>query len=92
MNKKIYKYTLEVLDRQLIEMPVGARILSLQQQGSTVCIWAIVEEGQPIDKRVFYIFGTGHTLPDFINKSDFIGTVQTGPLVWHVFDEGCEKP
>ena len=88
MTKKIYKYQLEIQAHQRIEMPDGAEILSVQVQGSTICIWAIIEEGQPLGERIFRIFGTGHDLPRDIHGFAFVGTVQTGPLVWHVFHGG----
>lgn len=36
--KKIYKYRIEVTDDQNIEMPVGAKILTVQTQNGVPCI------------------------------------------------------
>ena len=41
--KKIYKYRIEVTDDQNIEMPVGAKILTVQTQNGVPCIWAMVD-------------------------------------------------
>jgi hypothetical protein len=85
---KIWKFPLQLTDRQEIEMPEGAVILSVQVQRSQVCLWALVEPGASKVKRQFRIHGTGHDVPD-VDKLDFIGTIQNngGDLVFHVFEE-----
>lgn len=40
--KTIWKYPLQVLDRQTLFMPPGAEILSLQTQFGNPCLWARV--------------------------------------------------
>lgn len=93
---KIYKYPLQIEDRQIIEMPRGARILSIQVQNGVPCIWAQVNPKSEKEKRVIYIVGTGHDLEDFIFDScGYRGTFQLhgGALVFHVFEisEAREK-
>lgn len=41
--KKIYKYAIEITDDQDIVMPVGAKILTVQNQNGVPCIWAMVD-------------------------------------------------
>jgi hypothetical protein len=81
----IWKFPLQVADRQTVMMPGGAAILTAQMQSGQLCLWAQVEATQTKTPRVIRIFGTGHGIPDADN--DYIGTVQMGPLVWHVFEE-----
>jgi hypothetical protein len=85
--KKIFKFQLEITDRQVIEMQKEARILSLQNQNDTLTLWALVDPEKPKVKRYFQVFGTGHLIQDEIG--DYLGTVQTKSnntdLVWHVF-------
>ena len=42
--KRIFKYELIVADHSKLCLPIGARILSVQVQRGTVCLWAIVDE------------------------------------------------
>lgn len=83
----IWKYDLEIDDRQIVEMPEGAELLSVQMQRDRLRLWALVD---PIAHKVAHniiVHGTGHPVGDV---GLFIGTVQThgGQLVWHVFDGG----
>ena len=41
--KKIYKYAIEITDDRDIVMPVGAKILTVQNQNGVPCIWAMVD-------------------------------------------------
>lgn len=82
--KKIWKFQLQVTDTQIVEMPVGAEILSLQVQHSVPCIWALVDDHVGREKVTFTAYGTGH---DVYHRSGYVGTYQlhTGTLVFHVF-------
>lgn len=87
----IWKYPLEIVDRQLVAMPIEATILSVDNQHGTVCLWAMVDPTTslpqlplPLTNRVIEIFGTGHPMPE--GQREFIGTVIMGALVWHVFE------
>jgi len=85
---KIYKYPFEVQGDVEISMPAGATILTVQVQGETPCIWAIVDPEQPIAVRRFRIFGTGHPLDIEPALSRYIGTFQLlgGRYVGHLFE------
>lgn len=84
--KQVFKYPLRITDTQSLELPVGAEILSVQVQFSTVQLWALVDTSQPKEKREIEIYGTGHPMHDAERK--FIGTVQLeeGRFVFHVFE------
>jgi hypothetical protein len=100
--KTIYKYPLRdpaeshhppvVADRGVecsIEMPKGARVLSVGEQEADLVLWAIVDPEAPKAKRDFRVFGTGWK----INVTElelggwsFVGTVQMKDgLVFHVW-------
>lgn len=85
---KIYKYPFEVQGDVEIAMPTGATILTVQVQGETPCIWAIVDPEQPIIVRHFRVFGTGHPLDIEPTLSRYIGTFQLvcGRFVGHLFE------
>lgn len=86
--KTIYKYPLKHSGRQTVEMPLGACILSVQPQRDIPTIWALVETENPLMSRSFYVTGTGHEVPEFIDAAAFLGTVQLlgGTFVEHVFE------
>jgi len=72
-------------------MPQGADILCVQYQGNALCLWAIVNADEPVERCEIAIVGTGHPMPpdnQVIPKAIYIGTVQQPqmPFVWHVFE------
>lgn len=84
----IYKYPIKVTDWQFVDMPKGAKILTVQMQHETPCIWAMVDpQVNPYVARKIHIYGTGHEIPDTLNL-DYIGTFQMhdGYLVLHAFE------
>lgn len=81
----IWKYPLKLVDRQTIEMPQGARILTAQYQEKVLCVWAEVDTIKHREKREILIQGTGPPLNSvFANR--YIGTVQDDLFVWHVYE------
>lgn len=88
---QIWKYPLALIDSpQLVEMPEGARILSVQEQQNRICVWALVDPEAKKVSRKFHIFGTGNQLDaSGVEWFQFLGTVvmSLGVFVWHVFEE-----
>lgn len=85
--KKIYKYPLIIEGEQLIDVPLGAQLLTAQVQHEVVCIWAIIDSNEEQrESRTIDIFGTGHPMSMATRK--YLGTVQLceGSLVFHVFE------
>lgn len=84
--KTIWKFELCSADWQTVEMPAGARILSLQTQRGALCLWAVVDPSMTPEVRRFATYYTGDPLPD--DPGDFVGTFQLdgGSLVFHVFE------
>jgi hypothetical protein len=92
MGKTIWKFKLEVTDSQQIEMPVGAKILTVQTQDGWPCIWALVDPLAKKELRHIQTIGTGHTIENGEGLNDkYLGTYQVirdwGVLVFHVFEE-----
>jgi len=85
--KKIYKYEIKI-GLYSIEIYQGAKILTVQTQYDTLCIWAIVDTKQPIVERKIQVIGTGFSLPPALGI--YIGTIQleNGAFIGHVFDLG----
>lgn len=86
----IYKYQLEIVDRQEKAMPVGAEILGVQNQRGTLTLWAWVNPKAKVEIVPFYVFGTGHPI-DQTGIEEYVGTVQIDDLVWHVFKGRAAK-
>lgn len=88
--KRIYKYELSANNRQSIELPEGAQILTAQgQNGCNVCLWALVDPEQPPEQRYFEIFATGEPVHvDMGVERRYVGTAQLegGRLIFHVFE------
>lgn len=78
---------MEVRVWNYITMPVNAEIISVQIQNETLCLWAICDDdkGVETETRVIKLIGTGHPMPDL--PREFIGTVQQGSSVWHIFED-----
>lgn len=88
----IYRYRLPITDRPRLQLPEGARVLSVgppRDDRDELDLWALIDARNdtllgrvPVD---FRIVGTGNPMPE--DAEDFIGTVVThrGSLVWHVF-------
>jgi hypothetical protein len=86
MSRTIWKYGPLSGGYTELTLPEGAKVLSAQVQGGEINLWAEVDSSMPSRKRFFYVYGTGHELPD--NPGTFIGTVQLhgGALVFHVYE------
>lgn len=84
--KSIHKYELRVEDNQKISVPVGAIILSIQQNKGRIFIWAEVDlDETKSEEIIFHVYGTGWELEKF--KGDYITTVICGDFVWHIYKE-----
>lgn len=83
----IWKFTLALEDYQVIEMPAGAVLLSVQIQHGSICIWARVDPNASKQDKHFWIAGTGHFIPTEALGATFLGTLQLqgGHFVFHVF-------
>lgn len=86
--RKIFKYPLETVGLQEVEIPEDAQILSVQEQHGFLCLWALVDPDKTKEKKRIFLAGTGHPISEDIDLK-FIGTVQVPQtdLVWHLFEE-----
>lgn len=88
MKTVIWKWTLRVTDEQIVEIPEGAQILSVQMQGDMPQLWALCKEDKPKVPRRILIYGTGNPIVEYPGK--YISTFQMhgGALVFHTFEGG----
>ena len=82
----IWKAKLQIRDKQRIEVPAGATILTSQMQKDELALWFMCIEGSAKSTRTIAIYGTGNPMPD--NPGKYISTIQlqNGDLVFHVFE------
>ena len=87
VNKTIWKWRLRIDGTQVINMPSGAEILSIQTQQDRPVLWALVNEDNPPTSRTFTTYGTGSIVPE--NPGKYIGSYQNKleTLVFHVFEQ-----
>lgn len=82
--KTVFKYPL-LANRRGVEMPRGARILTVMMQAGGPTVWALVDPSAEKVYRTVHIVGTGHEVPP---HTVYVGSVIDGPFVWHIFDGG----
>lgn len=88
---RVYKYSLGriglYISKVKINLPADAQVLSVGVQLMEMQLWALVDPEAPITTREFALVGTGVLIGELgRRKPRFIGTVQTGGYVWHVFE------
>lgn len=88
MTNAIWKFPLATTDRQIVNLPVGAKVLAVQTQFDEPQLWALVDvdAGEKTSGRAFLTYGTGHQHEGI--DGDYVGTYQLrgGCLVFHVFE------
>lgn len=91
MKQTIWKYPLRIVDEQHIEIPIGAKVLTVQMQGNAPYLWALVNPDARRESRFIRIFSTGDTMPEhkLISLLKYVATFQEEPnkIVWHVFEK-----
>ncbi len=89
MKKVIFKYSLGKQERQSVELPKGAEILSIQTQLDVIQLWAFVDSDNEREEREIEIFGTGNPIPyEKGFERRYISTFQVygGHFVFHAFE------
>ena len=90
MNTVIWKYPLDWIGEQYINMPAGAEILTAQTQGADLCLWALVNPEEPWLGRHLRLIGTGQPVTN-ASGLRYISTVQIAhagdpAFVFHLFE------
>lgn len=68
------------------------RWLTVQMQGGRITVWYEVDLSEPemTTEAIFQLVGTGH--PVSSSAAEYLGTVQDGTFVWHVYLIGDDSP
>ncbi len=93
--KTIWKFPLDITDRQTIQMPQGAQVLCVQMELATThgvpsilymrdtpCLWALIDKTHAPEPRTF----TMHGLGDVDEREHYIGSFQHGAPMLHIFE------
>ena len=86
--KKIFKYPIEIVDEQILVLPLGARILSAIEQFDSIVIYALVDPMVEFKKNIeIRVVDTGRDVTFDLQKFKFLNSFSTysGWDVWHVF-------
>ncbi len=83
----IYKYPLNIVDTQILELPYPCNIISVINQRDRLILYAMVDtESEKKVKIEISIRGTGHDIQyNPYHGKTFLATVDMNPLVWHIF-------
>ncbi len=83
--KVIYKYPIHLTGMEYINSYEGAEVLSVGYDPSGVpCVWAMVDTAKPQYPLNVLCLGTGWEV-DMSFDYKFIGTINDGPYMWHIF-------
>ena len=71
-----------------LNLPEGAKILTVQEQHGGAQVWALVNPDNPTETRNFRLAGTGHPIKESPDTLNYIGTFQLagGNFIGHVFE------
>lgn len=89
MAKVIWKYEVKLGEFTNLEMPSGARVVNVERQDDSICLWALVDSDRIPRTRTFIIRGTGHEIAlGHAGAIEYVGTAHFPDqgLVWHVFE------
>lgn len=81
---RIWKWDLQVTDLQTVNVPIGAKLLTVQTQNSLPRLWALCNEQAPRRALRIAMYGTGNPVDSY--PGTYIATFQVGDLVFHVFE------
>lgn len=85
----VWKYPIEIIDFPVVELPRGAKVLTVQSQGEQACLWVLVDPHESVmESRLFRLVGTGHLIKRSVQELMYLGTfrVRDGDLVFHLFE------
>lgn len=91
--RTVWKHQIEYFHEitRTFEIPEGAKLVHVAPEvnnpGSlgvkVASLWFEVDTDQPLTRRTFTVYGTGHAMPD---DGRHAGTICVPPLVLHVYE------
>lgn len=93
MNQAVWKFDVQPTQYPIaVEMPKGARILTMAEQHGTLRVWALVDPMAPGSFRQLWVIGTGWAcdVSDFEWRATCLAS--GGAFVWHLFERASAPP
>ena len=89
--RRVYKYELATShNNQMIDLPVGAIVLKVDEQFNKIVMWALIDTKADSVQRHFVVRGTGDDLPKLrsLYALEYHGSAKLmdGALIYHVFE------
>ena len=81
--KRVYKYPISNDRSFTVKMDAKAKVLKVGPQNNEWFLWALVDPDAPKIERHFYLYGTGHDIPE---GKVHLATWEVGPFVIHCFE------
>lgn len=97
--KTIWKKQLQAVTVQQIEVPVGAKMLTVDEQYNEITVWFLCDDDVELETRYIIVVGTGINAPfDITENYTYIGSAillgpplhdqnTPGQYVFHVFEK-----
>ena len=84
--KVIWKYILNRVVKETVDLPEGAQILKVEMQHGEFCLWALVDTRKKSEQRKIIIRGTGYEVE--YDNVKFISTfkVEGDRFIFHAFE------
>lgn len=74
--KKIYKYSVPIKEKYVIQLPKDAQIIRVEDVDGLFFLWAIVDtdESAELENRYLEFYKTGQEIPTDLADLKFLGT------------------
>ncbi len=72
-GRTIFKYQMPVQEEFFVEMPFGAQVIRMEDQGGMFWLWAVVDTRRQMHKHFFRAFKTGAPIPDSFTTEHYKG-------------------
>ena len=82
--RTVWKIELDLTDYQKIMLPGRVKFLHVGEQDDKLMLWFECETDLADKVYLIGIHGTGHPIDQY---EEYIGSVQMGQFVWHVYEE-----
>jgi len=88
-GKVIFKYQMPVLESFEMQLPSGAEIIRVADQGGMFWLWAVVRTDVPDETRKFHAYKCGGKIPDALNLKyvGFCAVFVQQELGLYIFEE-----
>lgn len=84
--RTIWKFPFPITDEFELNIPLGAKMLHVEEQHGIPCLWAECDPGKEARSMEFVLYGTGHPMEEYVGQV-YVGTFLSmdGDLVFHLY-------